>query len=67
MRHWHVISGLAAAILLSGHLNGSSVLLAQPHGDRWREQRDRMVREEIVDAGVTNPRVIQAVRETPRH
>lgn len=29
--------------------------------------RDRMVDEEIVAAGVTNPRVIAAVRSTPRH
>jgi protein-L-isoaspartate(D-aspartate) O-methyltransferase len=31
------------------------------------EARDRMVDEEVVAAGVTNPRVIKAVRTTPRH
>jgi protein-L-isoaspartate(D-aspartate) O-methyltransferase len=31
------------------------------------EARDRMVEREIVAAGVTNPRVIRAMRETPRH
>ncbi len=31
----------------------------------WR--RNRMVDEEIVDAGVENPRVIAAMRRTPRH
>jgi protein-L-isoaspartate(D-aspartate) O-methyltransferase len=31
------------------------------------EARNRMVDEEIVAAGVTNPRVIKAMRTTPRH
>jgi len=31
------------------------------------ETRNRMVEEEIIAAGVTNPRVIQAMRDTPRH
>lgn len=29
--------------------------------------RNRMVDREVVDAGITNPRVIQAIRDTPRH
>jgi protein-L-isoaspartate(D-aspartate) O-methyltransferase len=33
----------------------------------WRRLADRMVDEEIVAAGVTNERVIQAMRDTPRH
>ena len=33
---------------------------------RWR-RRDKMVDEEIVAAGVKNPRVIAAMRATPRH
>lgn len=33
----------------------------------WRQLANRMVDEEIVAAGVTNERVIRAVRETPRH
>jgi protein-L-isoaspartate(D-aspartate) O-methyltransferase len=31
------------------------------------EARNRMVDEEIVAAGITDPRVIQAMRDTPRH
>jgi protein-L-isoaspartate(D-aspartate) O-methyltransferase len=33
----------------------------------WRQLADRMVDEEIVAAGVTNERVVRAMRETPRH
>src|SRR5690606_4895181 len=33
----------------------------------WRRMRDEMVDSEIVDAGVKNPRVIEAMRATPRH
>ncbi len=31
------------------------------------EARDRMVREEIAGAGIENERVIEAIRDTPRH
>lgn len=34
---------------------------------RWVEARQRMVREEVAAAGVTDPRVIAAMRDTPRH
>ena len=33
----------------------------------WRRLAGEMVDKEIVDAGVTNQRVIRAMRETPRH
>ncbi|MDD4270203.1 MAG: protein-L-isoaspartate(D-aspartate) O-methyltransferase [Pirellulaceae bacterium] len=33
----------------------------------WERLRNRMVDEEIVAAGVTNPRVIRALRMVPRH
>ena len=33
----------------------------------FAEARDKMVDEEIVDAGVKNPRVIASMRKTPRH
>jgi len=33
----------------------------------WDSARNRMVDEEIVTAGVKNPRVIEAVRQVPRH
>jgi len=35
--------------------------------ESWTKARNRMVDEEIVAAGVKNPRVIQAMRDTPRH
>src|SRR5262245_188479 len=31
------------------------------------DARNRMVQDEIVGAGIKNPRVIQAMRDTPRH
>ncbi|MHB1038039.1 MAG: protein-L-isoaspartate(D-aspartate) O-methyltransferase [Pirellulales bacterium] len=42
------------------------VALAQTRPN-FDEARRRMVDEEIVAAGVTNPRVIEAMRSTPRH
>jgi protein-L-isoaspartate(D-aspartate) O-methyltransferase len=33
----------------------------------WQKLADRMVDEEIVAAGVTNERVVRAMRDTPRH
>ena len=50
---------LAALLLLSG----GNVALAQS----FEVLRDRMVDDEIVAAGVKNPRVIAAMRATPRH
>jgi protein-L-isoaspartate(D-aspartate) O-methyltransferase len=36
-------------------------------GDDYYDARQRMVDQEIVAAGVKNPRVIQSMRDTPRH
>lgn len=33
----------------------------------WEAARQRMVQTAVIDAGVTNPRVIEAMRSTPRH
>ena len=33
----------------------------------WVDARERLVREEIATAGITNPRVLDAIRNTPRH
>jgi len=52
--------GLAALLL------GSAVGHAQSLRD-WRGLAARMVDEEIASAGVTNERVLRAMRETPRH
>jgi protein-L-isoaspartate(D-aspartate) O-methyltransferase len=40
---------------------------ATARGDAFEEARNRMVDEEIVAAGVKNPRVIASMRATPRH
>jgi protein-L-isoaspartate(D-aspartate) O-methyltransferase len=52
-----VISALAAA---------TPAAVAQSLRD-WRQRASEMVDSEIVAAGVTNERVIQAMRDTPRH
>ncbi|HEX7380435.1 MAG TPA: protein-L-isoaspartate(D-aspartate) O-methyltransferase, partial [Pirellulales bacterium] len=50
---------------------GFWLLLVPPAGgqspDRWQVQRDRMVDEEVVAAGIKNARVIAALRTVPRH
>ncbi|GAB4365988.1 MAG: protein-L-isoaspartate(D-aspartate) O-methyltransferase [Spirochaetales bacterium] len=33
----------------------------------WKEEAERMVREQILHRGVTNPRVLEAMRRVPRH
>jgi len=53
-------AALSVAILLPTPAIAQATL-----GDE--EARERMVEQEIVAAGVTNPRVIRAMRETPRH
>ena len=35
--------------------------------DRYAEARERLVRDRIASAGVTDPRVLDAIRQTPRH
>jgi protein-L-isoaspartate(D-aspartate) O-methyltransferase len=58
-----LLGPLALALLL---LLGTKASLAAPRTD-WTAARNRMVDEEIVAAGVKNPRVVQAMRDTPRH
>src|SRR5271155_3373628 len=48
-------------------LVASRAQAAGPGNDPFAAARDRMVDEEIVAAGVKNPRVIAAMRATPRH
>lgn len=56
---------LAAAIALAAALAPGRL----PAGDSpaLRAARNRMVDDEIVAAGVKDPRVVQAMRDTPRH
>lgn len=53
------------AVLLPGLLVAAAIG-AQPRRD-WTALRNEMVQREIVGAGITNPRVIEAMRNTPRH
>ncbi|MCH5375348.1 MAG: protein-L-isoaspartate(D-aspartate) O-methyltransferase, partial [Planctomycetes bacterium] len=53
-------------VMLVGGLGLVPVSLGQDD-PRWIEARERMVREEVVEAGVTDPRVCDAMRQTPRH
>lgn len=56
-----VILSLAAVLALSGGNGRAQTRLGM---DKAREQ---MVEEEIIGGGIKNPRVIEAVRNTPRH
>jgi protein-L-isoaspartate(D-aspartate) O-methyltransferase len=53
-------------MLFVGIVVASTIADAQSLRD-WRKLADQMVDEEIVAAGVTNERVIDAMRNTPRH
>ena len=51
-------------------LSGWTLLAAETAGQeerRWVDARQRMVREEVAGAGITDERVCAALRETPRH
>jgi protein-L-isoaspartate(D-aspartate) O-methyltransferase len=56
-----ILVGLAIAAVVS-----HSAASAQSLRD-WRSLADRMVDDEIASAGVTNERVLRAMRDTPRH
>jgi protein-L-isoaspartate(D-aspartate) O-methyltransferase len=43
------------------------LLAALAPADEWSDLRNHMVDEEVVAAGVKDPRVIQSIRDTPRH
>ena len=60
--HLPILAGLIATVCLLG----STDCLAQSLRD-WRGLAAKMVDEEIASAGVTNERVLRALRETPRH
>lgn len=62
--HWACVT--FAALFCSLGLLTSSVRAA-PLSDRWADIRNKMVDEEVVGAGIENERVIEAIRNTPRH
>jgi len=61
-----LLESLVAACLVTGAVAGASYA-APPNLLALATARNRMVDEEIVGAGVKNPRVIEAMRKTPRH
>ncbi len=56
--------GVAACFAMAGL---ASSLRAQPPGHDFAAMRAAMVETEIAAAGVTNPRVLESMRTTPRH
>jgi protein-L-isoaspartate(D-aspartate) O-methyltransferase len=62
--HHFFAASLATLAILSAILASSA--FAQPP-DRWQRDRNKMVDDEIVAAGVKNTRVIEAMRAVPRH
>ncbi|MGL4511702.1 MAG: protein-L-isoaspartate(D-aspartate) O-methyltransferase [Lacipirellulaceae bacterium] len=59
--------GWRAAVLAWIALGASAEGLAQSSRVVWDKLRQRMVDDEIVGAGITDKRVIAAMRSTPRH
>ena len=59
LRHYLALFAAAALLLAPA--------VAWAQGRAWTEARNKMVDEDIVGAGVKNPRVIDAMRKTPRH
>jgi protein-L-isoaspartate(D-aspartate) O-methyltransferase len=43
------------------------ITVAAPGADPWQEQREAMVEQALISAGISNPRVLEAMRTTPRH
>jgi protein-L-isoaspartate(D-aspartate) O-methyltransferase len=61
LARFSIVLGVLLAILASG-----GPLSAQSH-DSFSKARTEMVDKEIVGAGVKDPRVVEAMRKTPRH
>jgi protein-L-isoaspartate(D-aspartate) O-methyltransferase len=56
---WRVAAGVAVATAFA--------VAAEPREDRHAAARERMVRDDIAAGGVVDPRVLEALRLTPRH
>ncbi|MFM7035876.1 MAG: protein-L-isoaspartate O-methyltransferase family protein, partial [Planctomycetia bacterium] len=59
------MSGRAAGMILVAVLAASDATAAQT--DSYAPARERMVRDDIAAGGVTDPRVLESMRLTPRH
>jgi protein-L-isoaspartate(D-aspartate) O-methyltransferase len=63
---WFVLT----CVSFVGYASNSATAQAQPTGtgtDLYADAREQLVRDRIESAGVKNPRVLRAMRETPRH
>ena len=61
---------IVAALILAGEILGGVFLLSRENAaatDEHSEERMRMVESQIVARGVVDPRVLEAMREVPRH
>lgn len=63
----HFVRGSFRAVLALAVALAAAQALAQPKTPSFADARNRMVDEEIVAPGVKDPRVIAAMRATPRH
>ena len=59
---WRLVATLIAASWLQ-----PPAPAAPPEADRFQQARERMVRDDIAGGGVTDPRVLESLRLTPRH
>ncbi len=55
------------ALLLALTVAAPAVAQQEPHPDRWRQERERLVDEHIVAAGIRDPATLAALRTVPRH
>jgi protein-L-isoaspartate(D-aspartate) O-methyltransferase len=63
MKAWRAIAAFPAILgCMSVNQAGGN-----GHSDEWRARCERMVRTQIEERGVKSPRVLAAVRATPRH
>jgi protein-L-isoaspartate(D-aspartate) O-methyltransferase len=46
---------------------GGDAFCQAQRADQWEAARERMVREDLMAGGITDPRVLAAMRNTPRH
>lgn len=56
-----------AVLLVAGSMTNPNSAVAQTQKEKFRQQRLEMVEKAIKQAGITNPKVIKAIEDTPRH
>jgi protein-L-isoaspartate(D-aspartate) O-methyltransferase len=55
------------ALLLALATAAPAAAQQEPEGERWRRERERLVQEHIIAAGVQDRATLDAVRSVPRH